>query len=481
LIDAHIYGGNELDVGSGIFFDSVGEPIIVAYSASTNLFELEQPEVDLTLAKFDAVYNLEWMKFYGGPGNESGNDILTTSDGGYVVAGSATSITGDLAGLYDTTIIGAENRKEDIWLVKFDAAGTIVWQKVYGMEDEEIPFSIFPTENGGHLVYADKGDAWIFSIDSNGTKEWEFSIGGSYAGGHGTIIRSHSGSHIVTSAAVLGGYHNTMLLEVDSTGTLIRQKLIGGSMHESGGDIIALSNGGYALLTVTTSNDGDVPFNHGSYDLWLVELDDTLGIVRSKTFGGSGADNTAGGVYETPNGFILCGAAYSTNGDVTTNLGEYDVWVITLDSAWNIVKQSSYGGNGGDQPEAFSRLTNDVYVFGGTTRSSDLPNYVNRGTGDGYIGVITTTTQHVRSRPAASLHEIAYRITEGRLVIDVPTGYEGGKVVLCDVTGRMLIEAGTLNAGTVDLNVADLSSGMYMLRLTHGTNRPLAEKIILSR
>lgn len=46
-------------------------------------------------------------------------------------------------------------------------------------------------------------------------------------------------------------------------------------------------DGGYLLGGETGSNDGDISFNHGQDDLWLIKIDEFGDIEWEKTYGGS--------------------------------------------------------------------------------------------------------------------------------------------------------------------------------------------------
>ncbi len=67
---------------------------------------------DVYLIKTDKDGNLQWQKYYGGLGEDSGLSIQQTSDGGYIIVGSTTSKG---AGGYD------------IYLIKTDANGNVQW------------------------------------------------------------------------------------------------------------------------------------------------------------------------------------------------------------------------------------------------------------------------------------------------------------------------------------------------------------------
>ena len=72
---------------------------------------------DVYLVKLGEDGNVVWDRTFGGAGHDSGNAVLETSDGGYVIAGSTYSYG---TGGYD------------VYLVKTDADGRSQWERTYG-------------------------------------------------------------------------------------------------------------------------------------------------------------------------------------------------------------------------------------------------------------------------------------------------------------------------------------------------------------
>lgn len=89
---------------------------------------------------------------------DEGNAITGTSDGGFVIAGSLTS----------TPTIG--NGAKDIVLIKLDAFGNLVWNKLIGGSGDEDVSSIRETSDGSLLISGTNtvnGLATIFLIKTN--------------------------------------------------------------------------------------------------------------------------------------------------------------------------------------------------------------------------------------------------------------------------------------------------------------------------
>ena len=142
-------------------------------------------EKSITLApeeQIEFLGEVEWVKNFGGSGEETAQAIITTSDGGYAILGFSNSMDGD--------IVGKTTAVNDYWLLKLDAAGNLEWNKTYGGSKDDRGQSLAQTKDGGYILtgYAmsDDGDGsnnegfhdnWILKLDASGNIEWEKSFG----------------------------------------------------------------------------------------------------------------------------------------------------------------------------------------------------------------------------------------------------------------------------------------------------------------
>ncbi len=115
---------------------------------------------DIFLIKTDANGNVQWAKTYGGTSGDFAFSVQQTSDGGYIVAGWTYSF-------------GAGGG--DIFLIKTDANGNIIWAKTYGGTYEDYAFSVQQTSDGGYIVAggtysfgAGWDDIFLIKTDANG-------------------------------------------------------------------------------------------------------------------------------------------------------------------------------------------------------------------------------------------------------------------------------------------------------------------------
>jgi hypothetical protein len=140
-----------------------------------------------SLVKLDKDRNIEWQQCYGGSGSDAISGMMQVDDG-YLLVANGSSADGDLTN-------SGWHGGHDIWIIKTDLRGNIIWQKCYGGYHDEYAFEIFQLSDGGFVVsgytFSQDGDVvgnhsigtyfsdiWIFKINSTGTLEWQQCIGG---------------------------------------------------------------------------------------------------------------------------------------------------------------------------------------------------------------------------------------------------------------------------------------------------------------
>ena len=133
---------------------------------------------------------------------------------------------------------------------------------------------------------------------------------------------------------------------------MVWQRSLGGSGWDSAESIRQTSDGGYIVAGWTASTDGDVSGNHGGTDAWVVKLDGAGNPVWQRCLGGSWEDDAYSIQQTSDGGFIVAGGTESTDGDVSGNHGDSDVWVVKLPSPTPSPKPTSNPSGGGGRSTA---------------------------------------------------------------------------------------------------------------------------------
>ncbi len=149
------YGGTSVDCAYALVQTSGGG---YALAGITNSFGAGS--WDFWLVKADSLGNAQWNKTYGGTTDDYANDLVQTSDGGYVLTG-------------ETGSFGAGGG--DSWLVKTDSAGNMMWNKTYGGINTDGAYALVQTGDGGYALAgytrsygAGNSDFWLVKTDANG-------------------------------------------------------------------------------------------------------------------------------------------------------------------------------------------------------------------------------------------------------------------------------------------------------------------------
>jgi hypothetical protein len=121
------------------------------------------------------------------------------------------------------------------------------------------------------------------------------------------------------------------VVKLDSSGNIIWQRCFGGNDSDKGYSIIETTDGEHILTGDTWSENGDVKGNHGSSDAWLVKLDSSGTLIWQRCLGGSKSGEIGNAIVSIPDGgLILVGDNWSNDGDATEKHGGSDAWVLKL-------------------------------------------------------------------------------------------------------------------------------------------------------
>ena len=151
------YGGTGLDEAWSVRMTNDGGYIVAgstgSYDGDVSGKRPSGPgDYDVWILKVNNAGNIQWKNCYGGTANESGYFIQLTSDGGYIVAGSSSSIN------YDLT---CNSGQTDAWVFKINNAGDLQWQKSIGGNNNDEAYSIQPLNDGGFIVAGYTGSSDI--------------------------------------------------------------------------------------------------------------------------------------------------------------------------------------------------------------------------------------------------------------------------------------------------------------------------------
>ena len=353
---------------------------------------------DYWVLKFDTTNQLQWQKTYGGSDDDRGSDLIQTSDGGYAVIGKSKS---------DDLDVSENAGFDDFWVSKLDSSGSISWEYTFGFAGSDTPYSIIQTNDNGYLLsgvldvsasngQGDRnsigsrhagGDYWVIKLNANGVKQWSNYYGGSFTDTAYDAIQTEDDGYIIIGSSDSDdvdisnprGSYDFWVIKISDTGTLVWEKSFGGSEIDEAHAISKTADGNYLIVGDTRSSDLDISQNNGAADLWVMKITPDGTLLWEKTLGGSSFDVGRSISKTQDNGFLISGSSRSTNGNLTSNKGQNDAWVVKINSSGNLEWQKTIGGSEVDFFYDVVELNDQTIVAVGDSNSSNEDISENKG------------------------------------------------------------------------------------------------------
>ncbi len=247
---------------------------------------------------------LEWEKTFGetsGDYRNYGRSVQVTGDSGYIIAGGISSF-------------GAG--RLDVYLVKTDSDGNLMWEKTFGGIFDNSGYSVQMTGDGGYIItgytHSSKwggSDVYLVKTDSDGNLMWEKTFGeiddyGRSKDDYGRSVQvTGDGGYIITGNTYydMTGDYDVYLVKADSRGNLEWSITFGGAVGDYGYSVQVTGDGGYIIAGGTAS------FGAGATDVYLVKTDSDGNLMWEKTFGRIGSDMGYSVQVTGDGGYIITG------------------------------------------------------------------------------------------------------------------------------------------------------------------------------
>jgi len=282
---------------------------------------------------------------FGGNGIDIGFSAKQTLDKQYIITGSTSSY-------------GAGNT--DVYLVKLDSMGQILWQKTFGGFANDVGKSVIQVPDSGYIVAgftssfgAGGYDAYILRTDKVGTLIWQKTFGGSdWDFAYDLVYTPDADIAVIGSTSSFGaGKKDGFVLKYDFLGNLIWHKEFGGVEDDELKSIIKTNDNFLATVGYTQSK-GDI--NGDGYFLKLNLNGDTL---FTKTFGAQYKDYANDLVQKASDDYVIAAAKTFSAGV------DPESYMYCMTSTGNILWDNHYP----------STLKNDGFVS--VANSYHIPTY----------------------------------------------------------------------------------------------------------
>lgn len=312
------------------------------------------------LLRFDPSGNIVRRVFLSNRPNDGVPTLVPSPKGGYFGSGHTNDPgTGD-----------------DGWMLRLDDGLEILWQRAIGGPGTDRLYRAVGLPDGG-AVFAGRTnsrgaggfDVWAARVSGDGTVLWERTFGGPGEDRSIDVAIGVDGTVAILARTKSFGAQGSdfWLLELDASGTLLRERRIGGSADDTPWSVLPQADGGWILAGYTLS------YGAGWTDLLMLRLSADGSLAWGRTLGGVNDEFLHGAVSQGTGTVVVARSDVECRGCDSTYLAR-----IEADGslAWQRRLQPQQG-TVYSQPYALVTLADGDLVVGGWL-ADDLDAYLSR-------------------------------------------------------------------------------------------------------
>ena len=330
----------------------------------------------------------DWELSLGGSGSDQLLKIVSVRDGGFLLAGTSSSMASG-----NKTV--STNGLGDYYVAKIDSNRNMLWQFSYGGTQHEELKSAIQTADGGYLLVGisqsgisgnktapNNGnyDIWVVKLSATGFKSWDRTFGGSQSDFAYDVKTTEDGSYLIVGSSLsmpdanktspnYGGY-DYWIIKVNTSGVKIWENTYGGTSEESALRVATKSNGNIVLGGYSRSASGTgvkTSTQFGLADYWLVEINATGTLISQNSYGGAQDDIFQDMILTSDDNIILTGTSESglSGNKTTVNYGLKDMWIVKANGA-AISWQKTYGTTSVDPSMCLKEASDGSYLISGS-------------------------------------------------------------------------------------------------------------------
>ncbi len=461
---------------------------------------------DLWIIKTDINGNIQWSKSYGGSKEDIGYAIIETSKA-YIAVGSSNSFS-----------MGGE---PDIYMVKVDFNGNLIWSFTYGNSFFEEGYDIVEVpNNAGTTAYAVTGykgegngigfdDAFLMKISASGSLIWfrdfRFLFSGTILNSTGYALMLQGNNNLIvtgTANDATSTHKDVLLFKSDSNGNL-QWNYRCGSINDEEGFALAPNEMGGQVITGYTSANAAM-----AQDILLMRTDANGNLVWTKSYGDKGTD-IGEDVIMTSNGNHAIGGysnSYQPNGNQAV--------LLQTDMTGNLLSTHMYGDAGFDDTYGLVQSNDGGFNLGGSATQSfgsmDENGYMIKTDNNGNVNCFDSLYQFPKNTiqfkqdsltavidsliPIRNPQIIVSNVQSDSLICGIFTGIQPTKtntniidlypnpasrqvhinlhdlqavqVAIYDYTGRLMLLIPYPSESTININTSQWAGGMYLIKIS---------------
>jgi uncharacterized delta-60 repeat protein len=292
---------------------------------------------------------------WGGVGSDVAEGIASAVDGSSYVVGITDSFTRDPFG----------NPSPKIFVVKFAPDGSLNWQRIWngttirglGRPDVAVSAdgSVYVTG-----ITADNGnDAVLLKFDANGTLLWERTWGGNASDEGLAVATASDGSVYIAGTATSFGPSSSGLFVVkfDSAGNLVWQRI----SDNAAGNAVAVAPDGSVYAAGTTPRPDQI----GNFDIVALKITAAGSLVWQRTYSAGEVVDPRGRMAAGSDGSIVMVGAIQT---VSRRAADIAALIVKLASDGALVFDKQFDGRVSETGDGVALAPDDtIYVAGTTT------------------------------------------------------------------------------------------------------------------
>ncbi len=350
------YGNIGYDYGWSAAYSPFDEGFIIVGQSSPKLFE----NSNLWAIKTDSRGMLEWEKKFGGDENDVGYDVISTTDGGFLLVGYTWSF----------------GNSQQAYAIKIDFHGNVQWERTYGGSVWDVATSVIELKGGGYMIIgfsnspgisSGNSDIYLIKISSSGDLIWQKGYGNQTYPNHEwgyDIVELIEGGFIAVGSRdrYNEGSTNGLIIRLDESGNLLWEKelLEDGQIAESIYSISITDEGAYYLCSSVNSEDSPDLFQPR-----IIKMDGFGNIDWRRTFNSVSKEYHQFRAIATYAGdLLITGSSSLQKGSAMKD----DAFLIKIDGSGNLLWYRAYGSQDHDDWgwNVFETPKNNIVLVGST-------------------------------------------------------------------------------------------------------------------
>jgi hypothetical protein len=340
-----IIGGLDSDGNSSVAITADGG-YILAGSATDTLEEVGVAE----LTRLNMFGDVLWRKQYSGEGTSGFADLVSEDDGSIIAVGHTAASPG---------------RSTDIYAVRTDADGNLIWQTIFGEFEKDEAHAIIKAADGAYILAGETNnteasggikDAMLVKLDGGGNVLWNKLYGTTEGEDARSIAPTTDGGYVFTGIQSVGASgFDTYFVKTDAEGNQVWEKAYRGG--EVGNSVASTDDEGFIIAGYTVTQGA------GGQDVYIIKTDVLGDTLWTRTYGGIDGEVASTVIQTSDLGYLIVGETRSFGA------GGNDVYLIKLNNDGTESWVRFYGGEGGDRASCVQEKPGDGYIVTGTTGS----------------------------------------------------------------------------------------------------------------